>query len=418
MAYGMERGGVNIEHGANNQILDNDFVNNKCAVHLWWDRDWPLLRYPGVAGKPAGVVGNVIAGNRFVINEDHPFTAERHRNQPILALQLRDAGTGNVRDNVWRDNEVSIRDAARAAGAKEFDIAPGAEPAGLPGEAEPATLRFPPVPVEDWRTLIPSYEVLGESRPVGARAHLRGRDRIIMDEWGPWDFESPLVRVVKRGRADELQILAPGGSWVVRDLVGGGETRWAIPASIDKPLTHVIGGAGGVQAYRLEVSDGQGFSKVVEGLFVDATWEGATFSWADGPDPREDLAAWRALAERPGAMRFTTSAIDFPFGGGGPRQRRWSDEITRSGPGADRFGVVASTTLTLPPGRWRITTVSDDGVRVLVDDQTLIENWDWHGAETDTGDFVVERERPVTIRVEYFEIDGAAVLKLELEKVE
>ena len=35
MAYGLERGGVNIEHGIANRIVENVFKNNKCGVHLW-----------------------------------------------------------------------------------------------------------------------------------------------------------------------------------------------------------------------------------------------------------------------------------------------------------------------------------------------------------------------------------------------
>ena len=34
--------------------------------------------------------------------------------------------------------------------------------------------------------------VLGTSHPVGARDQLRGRQNIIMTEWGPWDHLSPL----------------------------------------------------------------------------------------------------------------------------------------------------------------------------------------------------------------------------------
>jgi hypothetical protein len=37
MPYGLERGGVNIEHGRSNRILNNEFVNNRVGVHLWYD---------------------------------------------------------------------------------------------------------------------------------------------------------------------------------------------------------------------------------------------------------------------------------------------------------------------------------------------------------------------------------------------
>lgn len=43
----------------------------------------------------------------------------------------------------------------------------------------------------------PGYPVMGNSRPVGARSHLRGRHNIIMTSWGPWDHQTPLIRLVQ-----------------------------------------------------------------------------------------------------------------------------------------------------------------------------------------------------------------------------
>jgi len=46
MSYGLDRGGINIEHGSSNQILRNTFINNRCGIHLWWDEDGKLLEMP------------------------------------------------------------------------------------------------------------------------------------------------------------------------------------------------------------------------------------------------------------------------------------------------------------------------------------------------------------------------------------
>ena len=53
MGYGLERGGVNIDHGRDNRIVGNTFKNNKCGVHLWGP---PSRGLPGEAlgqGQPA-----------------------------------------------------------------------------------------------------------------------------------------------------------------------------------------------------------------------------------------------------------------------------------------------------------------------------------------------------------------------------
>jgi len=44
----------------------------------------------------------------------------------------------------------------------------------------------------------------------------------------------------------------------------------------------------------------------------------------------------------------------------------------------------------------------------------LINNWTWHAPTMDTAELTIEVARTVEIRVEHFELDGWAVLSLEL----
>src|SRR5687767_1904699 len=37
----------------------------------------------------------------------------------------------------------------------------------------------------------------GRTSPTSLRAHLAGREHIIMTQWGPWDHEAPLLRRVE-----------------------------------------------------------------------------------------------------------------------------------------------------------------------------------------------------------------------------
>ncbi len=80
----------------------------------------------------------------------------------------------------------------------------------------------------------------------------------------------------------------------------------------------------------------------------------------------------------------------------------------------DWFGLIARARLPLPQGRWKVTTLSDDGIRVIVNGATVIENWTHHGATADEAIFEVRTDEPVELIVEYFEIYGAAVLDLQL----
>jgi hypothetical protein len=77
---------------------------------------------------------------------------------------------------------------------------------------------------------------------------------------------------------------------------------------------------------------------------------------------------------------------------------------------------VARTRLALPAGRWKLTTLSDDGVRVRVNGATIIENWTHHGPTTDTGIFEQSAASETEIEVEYFQLDGHAVLRFFIER--
>jgi parallel beta-helix repeat protein len=168
MAYGLERGAINMEHAANNEILDNTFVNNKCGVQFWWDDDGILMRYPGVAGNNRGVVGNVIAQNHFEVNRSIDFKRMRP-NSHFVMLQLRDPSKTHVSQNLYLNNDVKLKHPL----AVEFDLA---DETDITREGE--------IP----KYTIPKYEPIGVSRPVGSRRLLRDRRYIMMDEWGPKEY--------------------------------------------------------------------------------------------------------------------------------------------------------------------------------------------------------------------------------------
>ena len=67
-----------------------------------------------------------------------------------------------------------------------------------------------------------------------------------------------------------------------------------------------------------------------------------------------------------------------------------------------------------PPatGEYTFTTVSDDGVRLRVGDELVLENWTDHGATEDAGRVRLEAGRPVDLRLDYYQGMGGAVARL------
>jgi len=63
-------------------------------------------------------------------------------------------------------------------------------------------------------------------------------------------------------------------------------------------------------------------------------------------------------------------------------------------------------------GTYTFTTLSDDGVRLWVNGQTLIDNWTPHGTTEDSGTVELEGGRRYDIRLEFFQGVGGATIRL------
>ena len=383
--YGLERGGINIDHSRENLILRNGFARNACGVHLW-------RHASGIAKTPWGLAnrldgsGNVLAGNRF--------TSDR------VGFHLR----GGIE---------------LAAFLNEFGSV-----------AEPSRLEDEPLLREGVAAmpLIPQVRraALGTKRPVGARAPLAGRQHILMTEWGPWDHEVPLLHRLPESEGRAVYALLPPELVPVLELQSG-EVRISSVADAAGARIVIEALAPGWTEYTLRVR-AEGFEQTVSGSLFTAEWETAFF--ATDFDPRTDEAAWArassaALVEHPISLK----ALKLPFGGGGPAsieslRQAASEKAAAALPGAEHFGSIACTRLTLPAGRWRIHTLSDDGVRVRASTQAdaLINNWTWHGPTRDSAEFRVDAAAAadpagVEFVVEHFELDGWAVLEFGLERI-
>lgn len=417
MAYGLERGGVNIEHGAGNMIIGNTFVDNRAGVHIWWDALGDFNTLPWAKANYRGVLGNVIADNTFIIDrQPRPFYRVGD-DEKRLALHLRNDG-GLFKGTVITNNRFEI----------DQTIGQQIETAG-----QIEILENGPIP----GLVKPSYQVLGDTSPVvirdglafSARSHLKGRDRIIMDEWGPWDHESPMLRSLSNGSGeviyevfglDELNVEAEGDGYSVR----------VEPGTIEGSKRIIITAGEGVTPYAVRVT-GEGIDQTLTGTLLKARWLGRAFSWKDKADPRQDFDAWTRLARGPDSRPFSCESINFKFAFGGPQDLIQSGDIVdtsghlaASDIRGDYFGIEAVGRLRMSKGTWRLRSLSDDGIRVYVltgagGNQMVIDNWTWHAPTPDEGIFRVERDNDlVVIRVYHFEIDGYSMLTLDLERLE
>ncbi len=380
MGYGLERGGVNIDHGGDNLVFENSFTSNRCGVHLWGGANPDFEKRGWAKANGYASTGSVIAGNRFAGD--------------TLAFQFRGPGEvvlgSNQLVNVGRElltepaYQVTRDDARKVAGA-----------------------------------VFPVYPVYGKKHPVGARAELRGRQNIIMTEWGPWDHAEPLVRLVQSvgGKADYEVLKVPAAE--TRVEISGDQVRAVptpVPGKSDELRIAVTAVAPGVHPYTLRVKTGTRLLAERSGTLLATRWQTTFFKWTPATDPRTNLAGYHQLATAPAAVTVPLDELSLPFGMRGPGELALPEAVSSAKLGRDHFGLLARTRLPLAKGTWLLETQSDDGVRVSVDGRPLIDNWTWHGPTKDKAELVLAADQTVEIVTEYFQIDGFAVLDFTLTR--
>lgn len=125
----------------------------------------------------------------------------------------------------------------------------------------------------------------------------------------------------------------------------------------------------------------------------DGVWRGEYYNDAD-------------LQGNPDFVR-TDNQINFDWGVGSPAP----GFIDR-----DRFTVRWQSTQDLPAGQYRFTITMDDGVRLWVDNNLLIDQWRVQSERTYRAEFTWSGG-PLPVRMEYFEERGNAVAQLTWAQV-
>jgi beta-glucosidase len=91
----------------------------------------------------------------------------------------------------------------------------------------------------------------------------------------------------------------------------------------------------------------------------------------------------------------------------------WSSVSPKKGFSREYFSVRWTGFLQVPkPGTYELDFLSDDGVRLYVDDQLVINNWTDHGATLDSYKVNLDAGKKYKIKIEYYQSTGGAIARL------
>ena len=367
------RTGIAIEHGQNNTIARNVFDGDTVAVNLWANPiepgDWGYPKHRDTRSRDYVVADNTFIGNRVGVRSANTTGT-------MVANRFTRVDSAFVRVDT-----SALREIGGAA-----DIAPPVAPAPIAGGVD--------------------------ARALDSLAS-RDRSAIIVDEWGPYDWRSPKLWPVDsaRGVAIRLRVLGPEGTWRVVGRGGiatlsadhgrVGDTVTVSPsAPNDWTLTLEYRGGAVVSPRGARTPAGTPYRFSYSRFEPLGGWRVGIFPWTDADDPRTHPGAFTALIRGTPSVSLDRLRLDM----------MWYRPTIAGVPTA-KWAAVATTSFALDRGTYTLRTISDDGVRVWLDDKLVIDDWTPHESRVDNAPIAPGRH---VLRVEYYQVDGWTELRVDV----
>jgi parallel beta-helix repeat protein len=384
------RTGVAIEHGQNNVIVANTFVDDSTAIRVWGDSiapsDWGYPKHRDTRSNNYRIDGNLFGRGRVGVRASNTSALSVINNR-FMAID----SVSVVRDS----SGYSFTDNTTALDA-------------------PWPRRFLRPPLELVDSVLPLPGGFMPTRPDTSLA-VRPRSAITVDEWGPYDYRSPKLWPVDSTREIPLRLrtLGPPGKWRVVSRRGVvsissesgniGDTIVVAPKADslgDWDLTLEYTGTATTSPRGIALPARAPYRFSYDRFEPSIAWIGRFFKWSDSTsDPRKAPDAMTALTRSVPILTAQLPRLDY--------------EGSRALPNLPRenFALEATASVDLGPGEYTLRTLSDDGVRVWVDGALVIDDWKPHETALDFAPIAGGHH---DLRVQYYQGDGWYELRLDI----
>ena len=401
----------------------NDFIGNRIegSDHGLW----------GGYSFESRVIGNCFARNRIGIaiehGQDNTIANNRFDADSIgvslwaNAIEPSDWGYPKHRDTKSRDYRIHANrfagvkaDVMKVLNTAPLDSSRNVMTSATSDVCDPQTQ----VPAATWTTIRSRLPDIPHLIPWSAESRFK-RDAIVVDEWGPFDWRSPKLWPIDsiRSRPLRLRVIGPPGDWRAveqrgvrmstrRPDISGeiGDTIVVLPDSNstgeDWTLTLEYRGTSTVSPDGTRRSANVPYRFSFERFEPRTDWSVRFFRWRDSTAKTLSPEAFDTLARTTPLLSRREPRLDY----------MWYRPTIRGLPQA-RFAIEASTTIVLPAGEYTLRTISDDVIRVWVDDVLTIDNWTPHESAVDSARLTAGTH---DIRVQYAQVDGWSELRVEV----
>ena len=384
---------IAIEHGQQNKITYNIFYDSKEAIRLWARKeqpaDWGFAKYRDTKSRDYA-----IAYNNF-------FKCE-------TVYNLNRTDKLNVFGNIYTTYNTLFKLDSTVTG---LDTVINEE---LEQELSADTAVSVP-------------EILNPADPFKGLGKLAGRKNILITEWGPYDFRSPLIwNTNPTDTSDEMKfdLLGPKGKWRIKSYKGvkeissmQGEFPAAITATkIKGDKTDILieleyAGSSITTQHGETIAAGKPYKFSFKKFFLPVDWDVLWFAMDTlGYNPIKTGRLFSPLAKMAPFKKEKVNKLDYAWWDGIKADQLYKQFIT-----------VASATTNFPKGQYELSVTWDDAVRIYMDDKLVLNEWEPSKYKFDESpnrriSLAISREHH--FRVEHLELGGFATLNVKFKLVQ
>jgi parallel beta-helix repeat protein len=387
------RVGIAIEHGQENEIHHNIFISNKEAIRLWARKEQPAdWGY---------------AKSRDTRSRDYVISNNNFNNNPLV-MSINRTETLHVFDNIYDEQETILK---LDSTVKGLDTTWNDELAR----------KFS----KDSAEVVPA--IANPQNALKGNSTFAGRKNIMITEWGPYDFRSPIIWNTNPTDTTDVMkfdLIGPKGKWKIKKFKGVKDIslmNGIFPATIT--ATKITGsrtdimieleyiGATITTQFGETIAAAKpyvfSFKKFFQPIDFDVAWYSYDFKTHDPIKTGQIIPPNARL--RPIKTEKTTK-LDYAWWGG----------IKTAEGDHPQFITSANGSAIFEKGNYELGVTWDDAVRVYVDDKLVIDEWNpslYKFDESPHKTIKLALEGKHSFTVEHVELGGFATLSLRIKKL-
>ena len=386
--------GIAIEHGQQNKITYNIFFGEKEAIRLWGNKeepsDWGYPKYRDTRSRDYTIVSNSI-------------------NRVPLALNFKQTDSLTI-----FNNNFSQCDQVYKIDSTVLDL---------------------DTTVNDSMAVQLSYDTTA-SIPVVNRPNdpfkglnaLAGRKNILITEWGPYDFRSPIIWNINPTDTSNIMkfdLLGPKGKWKIKSFKGvenisatTGEFPSTITAEkIKSDRTDILieleySGSAITTSFGQTISAGKSYLFSFKKFFQPIDWDVRWFAMDTAVfNPIKTNQLFSPNVRVRSIKSEKTTKLDYAW---------WGGIKGDDGQQNSQFITIAEGQVNLTKSEYDLGVTWDDAVRVYVDNKLILDEWNPSKYDFDESPHKTVRLQlggNHQFRVEHLELGGFATLSLKLKLV-